>query len=60
MTRHGLIRRSLDEARRATYDLRDVIEPLKRSFEQAVANHPIKAVVFSLATGVFLGWLIKR
>ena len=54
------VRRSLDEARRAIEDLGDMIGPLKRSFEQAVGDHPIRAVVLSLATGVFLGWLIKR
>ena len=41
-------------------ELRDVIGPIQRSLEQAIADHPIKAVVLSLATGVFLGWLIKR
>jgi ElaB/YqjD/DUF883 family membrane-anchored ribosome-binding protein len=54
------VRWSLDEAQRALDELRDVIEPIQRSLEQAIADHPIKAVVLSLATGVFLGWLIKR
>jgi hypothetical protein len=54
------MRQSLDEAQRAFDELRDVIEPIQRSLEQAVADHPIKAVLLSLATGVFLGWLIKR
>jgi ElaB/YqjD/DUF883 family membrane-anchored ribosome-binding protein len=54
------VRRSLDEAQRAFDELRDVIEPIQRSLEQAVADHPIKAVLLSMATGVFLGWLIKR
>ena len=52
--------RSLDDAQRVLDELRDVIGPIQRSLEQAVADHPIKAVVLSLATGVFLGWLIKR
>jgi ElaB/YqjD/DUF883 family membrane-anchored ribosome-binding protein len=60
LTWPGSVRRSLDEAQRAFYELRDVIEPIQRSLEQAVADHPIKAVLLSMATGVFLGWLIKR
>ncbi len=60
LTWPGSVRRSLDEAQRAFDELRDVIKPMQRSLEQAVADHPIKAVLLSLATGVFLGWLIKR
>ena len=54
------VRQSFDEAQRALDELKDIMGPLQRSLEQAVADHPIKAVVLSLATGVFLGWLIKR
>jgi hypothetical protein len=54
------VRRSLDEAQRAFDELRDVIGPIERSLEQTIADHPIKAAVLFLATGVFLGWLIKR
>ena len=60
LTWPGSVRQSLDEAQRALDELRDVIGPIQRSLEQAIADHPIKAVVLSLATGVFLGWLIKR
>jgi ElaB/YqjD/DUF883 family membrane-anchored ribosome-binding protein len=54
------LRRPLDEAQRAFDELRDVIEPVQRSLEQAIADHPVKAVALSLAMGVFLGWIIKR
>ncbi len=54
------LRRSLGEAQHAFDEFRDAIGPLQRSLEQAVTDNPIKAVVLSLATGVFLGWLIKR
>jgi hypothetical protein len=54
------LRRSLDEAERALEELRAVIGLIQRSLEQTIADHPIKTVVLSLASGVFLGWLIKR
>ena len=54
------VRRSVDEAQCAFADFKDVIGPFQQSLEQAIAEHPIQAVIFSLATGVFLGWLVKR
>jgi len=60
LTWPGSVRRSLDEAQHALDELRDVIGPIQQSLERAIADHPIKAVALSLATGVFLGWLIKR
>ena len=54
------VRRPLDEAQRALLELKDLVGPYQRSFEQAIADHPLKAVLLSLTTGVFLGWLVKR
>ena len=36
------------------------IDPVRRSLEKAVADHPVKALVVSLTVGVVLGWLIKH
>jgi ElaB/YqjD/DUF883 family membrane-anchored ribosome-binding protein len=41
-------------------DMRHAIGPVQHSLEQAIVDHPVKAVGLSLALGVFLGWLIKR
>ena len=54
------VRRSLGEAQCSFEGFRDAIDPFQRSFERTIADHPIKAVLLSLATGVFLGWLVKR
>jgi len=51
---------TLDEARRAFDEAREVIGPVRHFLEQAIADHPIQAVGLSLAMGVLLGWLIKR
>jgi ElaB/YqjD/DUF883 family membrane-anchored ribosome-binding protein len=48
------------EARHALGEMRDAIEPVQHSLEQAIVDHPVKAVAAALALGVFLGWLIKR
>jgi ElaB/YqjD/DUF883 family membrane-anchored ribosome-binding protein len=48
------------EARHALETARRSIGPARRSLEQTISAHPIKAVGFSLALGVFVGWLIKR
>ena len=48
------------EARHALKDVRHAIGPVQHSLEQAIVDHPVKAVGLSLAMGVFLGWLIKR
>jgi ElaB/YqjD/DUF883 family membrane-anchored ribosome-binding protein len=48
------------EARQAVVDRRHAIGPVQHSLEQAIVEHPVKAVGLSLALGVFLGWLIKR
>ena len=48
------------EARHALEDVRHAIGPVQHSLEQAIVDHPVKAVGLSLALGVFLGWLIKR
>lgn len=52
--------RPLDEARRAFDEVRQTINPVRHFLEQAIADHPVKAVGISLALGVLLGWLIKR
>ncbi len=54
------VRRSLGEAQHTFEEFRDAIDPFQRTLERAIAEHPIKAVLLSLATGVFLGWLVKR
>jgi ElaB/YqjD/DUF883 family membrane-anchored ribosome-binding protein len=48
------------EARHALDEMRHAIGPAQHSLEQAIVDHPVKAVGLSLAMGVFLGWLIKR
>lgn len=50
----------LQEARIALDELAQTIDPVRRSFEKAVGDHPVKALVVSLTVGVVLGWLIKR
>jgi ElaB/YqjD/DUF883 family membrane-anchored ribosome-binding protein len=52
--------RPLDEARRAFDEVRQAIGPVRHFLEQAISDHPVKAVGLSLAMGVLLGWLIKR
>ena len=48
----------LDETLRAFGEA--VIGPARHFLEQAIADHPVKAVGLSLAMGVLLGWFIKR
>jgi hypothetical protein len=60
LTWPGSLLRPLDEAQHALEDLGAAVGPIRRALEQTIADHPIKAVVLSLASGVFLGWLIKR
>jgi len=50
----------LDETLRAFGELRQLIGPARHFLEQAIADHPVKAVGLSLAMGVLLGWFIKR
>jgi len=52
--------RPFDEARRALDEVRQVIGPVRHFLEQAISDHPVKAVGVSLAMGVLLGWFIKR
>ena len=50
----------LQEARIALDEIVQTIDPVRRSLEKAVADHPVKALVVSLTVGVVIGWLIKR
>ncbi|MGO9598015.1 MAG: hypothetical protein ACLP7Q_08465 [Isosphaeraceae bacterium] len=50
----------LQEARIALDEIVQTIDPVRRSLEEAVADHPVKALVVSLTVGVVIGWLIKR
>lgn len=47
-------------AQRAWDEMGEAAAPYQRSFEDAIASHPVKAIAASLAVGVLLGWLIKR
>lgn len=60
LTWSGSVRRSFQEAQHALEELNEVVGPIRHSLEQVIADHPVKAAALSLATGVFLGWLIKR
>ena len=48
------------EARHALGELGQAGAPVRKSVEEAVVAHPIKAIGISLAVGVLLGWLFKR
>lgn len=48
------------EAQHALDQLGEAVAPVRKSLEQAVVTHPIRAIGISLAVGVILGWLIKR
>ena len=54
------LREPLQEARLALDEFVQTIDPVRRSLEKAVADHPVKALLVSLTVGVVLGWLIKR
>ena len=53
-------RQPLQEARLALDEFVQTIDPVRRSLEKAVADHPVKALLVSLTVGVVLGWLVKR
>lgn len=60
LTPPGPAGRPLDEVRRALYEARQAVGPVRYLLEQAIVDRPIPAVGLSLAMGVLLGWFIKR
>ena len=54
------LREPLQEAQLALDEFVQTIDPVRRSLEKAVADHPVKALLVSLTVGVVLGWLVKR
>ena len=54
------LREPLQEVRIALDHFVETIDPVKRSLEEAVADHPVKALLVSFTVGVVLGWLVKR